>query len=210
MKEVLCYGDSNTWGYNPTTQERYDRDERWTGALQETLGNEYHVIEEGLNGRTTVWDDPVEGRHKNGKTYLVPCLETHKPLDLVIIMLGTNDLKKRFSAAALDIACGAGVLVDIVKKSDSGRRGKPAKVLLLAPPPLGKLTEFAEMFEGGKEKSEKFSQYYRNIAGEYGCEFLDTSTVIRSSDIDGVHFVGKDHQALGKAVAGTVKKILKQ
>ncbi len=210
MKEVLCYGDSNTWGYNPATQERYDRDERWTGVLQETLGNEYHVIEEGLNGRTTVWDDPVEGRHKNGKTYLVPCLETHKPLDLVIIMLGTNDLKRRFSAAALDIACGASVLVDIVKKSDSGRGGKPAKVLLLAPPPLGKLTEFAETFEGGKEKSEKFSQYYRNMAVEYGCEFLDTSTVIRSSDIDGVHFERKDHQVLGKAVAGTVEKILKQ
>lgn len=210
MKEVLCYGDSNTWGYNPATQERYDRDERWTGVFQETLGNEYHVIEEGLNGRTTVWDDPVEGRHKNGKTYLVPCLETHKPLDLVIIMLGTNDLKKRFSATAFDIAYGAGALVDIVKKSDSGRGGKPPKVLLLAPPPLGKLTEFAEMFEGGKNKSEKFPQYYRNIAEEYGCEFLDTSTVIRSSDVDGVHFERKDHKALGKAVAGTVKKILKQ
>ena len=97
MWEILCYGDSNTWGYNPSTKERYDRYERWTGILQFTLGDEYHVIEEGLNGRTTVWDEPIEGEYKNGKTYLVSCLESHKPLDLVIIMLGTNDLKKRFS-----------------------------------------------------------------------------------------------------------------
>ena len=208
MKEVLCYGDSNTWGYNPATQERYTRDERWTGVLQKNLGDGYHVIEEGLNGRTTVWDDPIEGEHKNGKTYLVPCLETHQPLDLVIIMLGTNDLKKRFSASAYDVAQGAGVLVDIVNKSVCGRNGKPPKVLLLAPPPLGKLTELAEMFEGGLEKSRKFSQYFQQVAREHSCEFFDTSTVIRSSDIDGIHLEKQDHKALGEAVAEIVKKIL--
>ena len=207
LKEVLCYGDSNTWGYNPITRERCEKDERWTGVLQNALGNDYHVIEEGLNGRTTVWDDPIEG-FKNGKTYLIPCLETHKPLDLVIIMLGTNDLKKRFSLSAYDIAQGAGVLVDIVHKSDSGRMGKPPKVLLLAPPPIGKLTEFAEMFEGGTEKSKRFSQHYKNVARERGCEFLDTSTLIRSSNIDGIHVEQKDHESLGKAVAEIVKNIL--
>ncbi len=208
MKEILCYGDSNTWGYNPATQERYGRGERWAGILQRTLGDEYHVIEEGLNGRTTVWDDPIEGKHKNGETYLIPCLEAHKPLDLVIIMLGTNDLKSRFSAPAKDIAFGAGVLVGIVSKSDCGRNGRPPRVLLLAPPPLGKLTEFAEIFREGKEKSKKFSEYYKNVADEHECEFFDTSTVIRSSDLDGVHFEKEDHNALGKAVAETVKKIL--
>lgn len=207
MKGILCYGDSNTWGYNPLTQDRYGRDERWTGVLQNTLGSDYHIIEEGLNGRTTVWDDPIEGQ-KNGKTYLIPCLETHKPLDLVIIMLGTNDLKKRFSVSAYDIAHGAGVLVDIVNKSACGRMGEPPKVILLAPPPLGKLTEFAEMFEGGTEKSEKFSQHYSAVAQEYGCAFFDASKVIRSSDVDGVHLEKKEHQALGKAVAEAVKKIL--
>ena len=209
MKEVLCYGDSNTWGYNPVTQARFERDERWTGVLQQTLGNEYHVIEEGLNGRTTVWDDPVEGKHKNGRTYLLPCLETHQPLDLVIIMLGTNDLKKRFSATAFDIAYGAAALVNIANKSNCGRNEKPPKVLLLAPPLLGKLTEFAEMFEGGRKKSEKFSQHFKTVAGECGCEFFDTSAVIRSSDADGVHFEREDHRALGEAVAEIVKKILK-
>jgi len=207
VKEILCYGDSNTWGYDPVTKERFGRDERWTGVLRSTLGPDYHIIEEGLSGRTTVWDDPIEG-YKSGKTYLIPCLETHKPLDLVIIMLGTNDLKKRFSLSAYDIAGGAGVLVDIVNKSAAGRMGKPQKVLLLAPPPLGKLTEFAEMFEGGEEISRKLSQHYRNIAQQYGREFFDTSTVIRSSDVDGVHLEKRDHEALGKAVAQIVKKIL--
>ena len=95
MKRILCYGDSNTWGYDPATQERFDRATRWTGVLRTTLGDGYEILEEGLNGRTTVWDDPIEG-YKNGHTYLVPCLETHRPVDLVVLMLGTNDLKKRF------------------------------------------------------------------------------------------------------------------
>ena len=208
MKEILCYGDSNTWGYNPSTKERYERDERWTGILQTTLGDEYHIIEEGLNGRTTVWNDPIEGEYKNGKAYLIPCLESHKPLDLVIIMLGTNDLKKRFSVTPQDIAEGAGVLVDMVKQSGCGRNGHPPKVLLLAPPPLGRLTEFSEIFEGGPEKSKKFSEYYKRVAEEHGCEFFDTSRVVRSSDIDGVHFDKKSHRALGRAIAEVVKKIL--
>lgn len=207
MMEVLCYGDSNTWGYNPLTEERYEKDERWTGVLQKTLGSHCHIIEEGLNGRTTVWDDPIEG-YKNGKTYLIPCLETHNPLDLVVIMLGTNDLKKRFSLSAYDIAQGAGALVDVVNKSNCGRMDKPPRVLLLAPPPLGRLTEFAEMFEGGTEKSRRLSQHYKNVALEYGCEFFDTSTVVRSSDVDGVHFEKEDHKALGKAVAEIIKRVL--
>jgi lysophospholipase L1-like esterase len=91
VRTILCYGDSNTWGYNPSTGGRYARDERWPGVLRTELGEGYLVIEEGLNGRTTVWDDPIEG-YKNGSTYLIPCLETHKPIDLVIILLGTNYL----------------------------------------------------------------------------------------------------------------------
>jgi lysophospholipase L1-like esterase len=155
-KTVLCYGDSNTWGYNPKTGQRYGRDERWPGVLRKELGQGYLVVEEGLNGRTTVWDDPIEG-HKNGKTYLIPCLETHKPIDLVIVMLGTNDLKMRFSVSAFDIANGAGVLVDIVQKSAAGPQDKAPEVLLLAPPPVVKLKGgFAEMFAGAEPKSARF------------------------------------------------------
>ncbi|MCO6451647.1 MAG: SGNH/GDSL hydrolase family protein [Caldilineales bacterium] len=207
MKSILCFGDSNTWGWNPVTQDRYGRDERWAGVLRNHLGEGYHVIEEGQNGRTTVWDDPVE-RHKNGSVYLPPCLESHKPLDLVIIMLGTNDLKMRFSIPACDIARSAGVLVDIVQKSGSGLNSGSPEVLLIAPPPLAKLTDFAEMLEGGTEKSHKLGEYYRQTATEYGCHFLDAGKVIVSSDLDGVHFDLGEHKKLGEAVAAKVKEIL--
>ena len=207
MKTILCYGDSNTWGYNPATMDRFPRDERWTGVLKQELGDGYEIIEEGLNGRTTVWDDPIEG-YKNGKEYLIPCLETHKPIDLVIIMIGTNDLKMRFSVSAFDIANGAGVLVDIAQRSRTGPNDAPPRVLLMAPPPVSKLTDFAEMFEGAEAKSKRFSEHYRRVAGEYGCRFLDTSEIIVSSELDGIHFELSEHQNLGKAVAAVVRKIL--
>jgi lysophospholipase L1-like esterase len=209
MKTVLCYGDSNTWGYDPATQKRFARSQRWTGVLQHELGDRYHVIEEGCNGRTTVWDDPIEG-YKNGKEYLVPCLVSHTPLDLVVIMLGTNDLKLRFSVSAFDIAHGAGVLVDVVQKSDSGPDEAAPPVLLVAPPPVTRLTEFAEMFEGAEEKSKKFAYHYRRVAEEYGCEFLDSSQFIACSDLDGIHFEADAHRSLGKAVAAKVRAILER
>lgn len=209
MKTILCYGDSNTWGYNPITQDRFSRDERWPGVLRQELGDGYQVIEEGLNGRTTVWDDPIEG-YKNGEEYLIPCLESHQPIELVVIMLGTNDLKMRFSLSAYDIANGAGVLADIVQRSEGGPKGEPPKVLLMAPPPLGELTEFAEMFEGAEIKSKRLSEHYRRVAEEHGCMFLDTSGVIASSDIDGVHLELSEHRKLGKAVAALVKRTLEQ
>ncbi len=208
MKTILCYGDSNTWGYDPVRQDRFDRDERWPGVLRQELDEGYLVIEEGLGGRTTVWDDPIEG-YKNGKEYLIPCLETHRPLDLVIIMLGTNDLKKRFSVSAFDIAASAGVLVDVVHKSAAGPNGGVPKVLLLVPPPLARLTEFAEMFEGAEAKSRKLSEHYRRIAQEKGCALLDTAQVIVSSDLDGIHFEKSEHQKLGRAVAARVREILR-
>lgn len=207
MKTILCYGDSNTWGYDPATGERFPRDVRWPGVLRQTLGEGYWVVEEGLGGRTTVWDDPIEG-YKNGKEYLIPCLETHRPLDLVTIMLGTNDLKKRFSLSAFDIAEGAGVLVRTVQKSEAGPAGGAPKVLLIAPPPIARLTEFAEMFEGSEEKSRRFGEHYRRVAEECGCPFLDAGQVIVSSALDGIHFEAEEHRKLGEAVAARVKELL--
>ncbi|HUX77753.1 MAG TPA: SGNH/GDSL hydrolase family protein [Anaerolineae bacterium] len=204
---MLCYGDSNTWGWNPVTLERYARDERWPGVLRQELGDGYLVIEEGLPGRTTVWDDPIEG-YKNGREYLIPCLETHASIDLVMVMLGTNDLKVRFSVSAYDIANSAGVLVDIVQRSMAGPDGGAPKVLLMAPPPLGRLTEYAEMFDRAKQKSKRFSKHYQRVAREYGCAFFDTSNVIVSSDVDGVHLEVGEHKKLGQAVAAVVRHML--
>ncbi len=156
-----------------TLRPRIDlgRDVRWTGVLRRALGDAYEILEEGLNGRTTVWNDPIEG-YKNGREYLIPCLETHRPLDLVIIMLGTNDLKQRFSLSAFDIAQGAGVLVKTVQQSDAGYAGSPPPVLLLAPPPIATLSEdFVDMFAGAEEKSLKFGRHYRQVAEEWGCAY---------------------------------------
>jgi lysophospholipase L1-like esterase len=206
-KTILCYGDSNTWGWNPVSQGRYARHERWPGVLRQELGEGYLVIEEGLNGRTTVWDDPIEG-YRNGKEYLVPCLESHKPIDLVIIMLGTNDLKMRFHVPACDIAAGAGVLVEIVAKSQTGPGDGAPQVLLVAPPPIAGLSDFAEMFEGGTTKSRGLSDAFRLVAEEQGCALLDAAQVIISSDVDGIHLDPSEHRKLGKAVAARVRQLL--
>lgn len=207
MKTILCYGDSNTWGFNPATRERFSISERWTGVLLRELGPSFRVAEEGLNGRTTVWDDPIEG-YKNGKEYLIPCLETHRPIDLVVLMLGTNDLKKRFSVSAYDISQSVGVLIETILKSATGPALASPSVLLIAPPVVGKLTEYAEMFEDAQAKSVKFAKYYRQVAELYNCQFLDAAQVIVSSDQDGIHFEANEHEKLGKAVAAKVKEIL--
>jgi lysophospholipase L1-like esterase len=207
MRTVLCYGDSNTWGYEPATGERFPEDVRWPGVLARELGNGFRVIEEALNGRTTVREDPVE-EYKNGKDYLRPCLESHAPLDLVIVALGLNDLKARFFASASDAADGAGVLVSIAQRSGAGPDGGSPAVLLVAPPPVGLLTELAQMFAGAEEKSEEFSRQYRRVAEKYGCRLLDAGDVARASDRDGIHLEPDEHRKLGEAVAASVKESL--
>lgn len=207
MKTVLCFGDSNTWGANPATPGRFPREGAWPAVVRDVLGAGYWVIDEGLPGRTTVWDDPIEG-YKNGKEQLIPCLYSHNPIDLVIILLGTNDLKKRFSVSAFDIANSAGVLVDIVQKSDAGPDGAPPQVLLMAPPKLASLTEYRWMFEGGEEKSTRFGVEYARVAALKGCHYLDAGTVIVSSPLDGIHFALEEHAKLGRTVAARVRDIL--
>jgi lysophospholipase L1-like esterase len=207
MKTVLCYGDSNTWGFDPAAQDRFPIEVRWTGVLARELGSGYRVIEEGLNGRTTIWDDPIE-EWRNGKTYLLPCLWSHQPIDLIAIMLGTNDLKERFSVSAYDIAAGAGVLVNIALRSGAGPNGGAPKVLLLAPPVVAKLTDYAEMFEDAEAKSKKFAQHYQRVAKQRGCHFIDTAQIVVSSNLDGIHLEADQHRKLGLAVAARVREIL--
>ncbi len=209
MIEILCYGDSNTWGYSAKTAERFPHNIRWTGVLQKMLGENYHVIEEGLSGRTTVWEDEIE-EYKSGKEYLIPCLNTHKPLDLVIIMLGTNDLKKRFSLSAYDISLGAQLLAKIVMKTECGRKGKSPEVLLVSPIEAGDLEccPFGECFnpQSGAE-SKKFEYYYKKAAEEIGCHFLSAAEFADPSPIDAIHIEPEGHLALGKAVYQKVLEI---
>lgn len=216
---VLCYGDSNTFGAKPLkddffekplvlSNQRYDWNIRWTGILQKELGPEYNIIEEGLGSRTTSIDDSIEGMHKNGLTYLLPCLESHCPIDLVVLMLGTNNLKKRFSLSAYDISMSIMPLLNIINTSHLGPNGDQPKILLMSPPTIGRLTILAEILEEGKEKSKKLAKYYMKIAKLYNCYFFNTDKIISTSDIDGVHFEEKEHRILGKNIAQLVKKIL--
>ncbi|WP_020533429.1 SGNH/GDSL hydrolase family protein [Flexithrix dorotheae] len=205
MKTIVCFGDSNTWGFDPVTRDRFAPKKRWTAVLQKELGKDYLVIPEGLNGRTTVWDDPIEG-WKNGKKQIIPVLGSHKPIDLVVILLGTNDLKQRFSLSAVDVARGAKVLVEIVQKSDFGPDGKAPKVLLLAPPEFSPSPELDYLFEGGLEKSQNFGVEFYKVAEETGCYFMDTGKFIESSEIDGIHLDEENHELLGEAVFGIIQR----
>ncbi len=209
MKTILCYGDSNTHGANPTGGPRFDLHTRWPGVMRDLLGPDYWVVEEGCNGRTTVWDDPIE-RHKNGAIYLPALLKSHQPLDLVIILLGTNDLKHRFGLNADDIARGAGTLADICRESDTGPKGGPPTVLLMAPPPIAPLQghDIAEMFAGAEETSRQFSAAYQRIAAEKRCFFLDTGRHIVSSPLDALHWESAEHAKLGAEVAAAARKLL--
>lgn len=207
MRSILCYGDSNTWGSDPERPGRFPRETRWPGRLQQELGTDYYVIEEGLGGRTTVWDDPIE-EHKNGKTYLYPCLESHKPIDLVVLMLGTNDLKKRFSLAAVDVALGVARLVQIIQKSAAGPGDRAPALLVLAPPPIGKMPGMLEdMFTGAFEKSPRLSAYIREVCQNYGCAFLDTTEFLQPCPAEGLHLDAHAHEILANRVALKIKEI---
>jgi lysophospholipase L1-like esterase len=208
---VLCYGDSNTWGTATVARPdgRYAPDERWPGVMRLVLGLHWDIIEEGLPGRTTVNDDPVEGTEKNGSTYLLPCLASHKPLDIVVIMLGTNDLKARFNKSAWDIAAGVGRLVAIVKTTPAvGRGGRLPEILVVCPPPMqDSLPSYAEMFAGAQPKSKELALHMRRMAKANGVRFFDAGTVIQSSTVDGFHLDPDAHVTLGRAVAGSLSEI---
>jgi lysophospholipase L1-like esterase len=210
MRTILCYGDSNTYGTVPMEHleddRRYGQGERWVSVMRETLGADWWVVEEGLPGRTTVLDDPIEGIYKNGLTYLTPCLESHRPADIVTIALGTNDLKARFGMPAGDIAAGAGILVDTVAKALAAF-GQSAKVLLIAPPPILEVGCLADMFAGGAAKSQAFAGHYKAVANRLGAGFLDAGSVIGSSKVDGIHFDLPEHRKLGRAVAEAVRRL---
>lgn len=211
MKTIVCFGDSNTWGYDPASGGRYPPEHRWPRVLavelEKSRPGAFEVIAEGQCGRTSVWEDPIEGP-KNGSLYLLPCLDSHHPVDLLIILLGTNDLKHRYGLSPWDIAHGSGRLAELARSSGFGPNGAPPAILLAAPPPVAKLTNFAGMFEGAAAKSKALARAYREVAQELGCAFLDAGKVVRSSPKDGIHFEPEGQVALGKAAARRVLELL--
>ncbi|WP_343210706.1 GDSL-type esterase/lipase family protein [Anaerolentibacter hominis] len=210
MKNIMCFGDSNTFGSNPSGG-RWERYERWTGILQKMLGEDYYVIEEGHGGRTTVYEDPVEG-NKCGKNQLIPLLSSHRPLDLVIVMLGTNDLKMRFGAPAMDIAKGAGEVVKIIRKYDFMPKYREPKILLAAPILIGEGIEdgpFGYMFDRtARERSLEFDRCFSQVAEEQGVFYMNAAEYGWPSKIDGLHMDKDSHQAMADAFYAQVKKLI--
>jgi len=207
MTVIVAFGDSNTWGYDPKSATRFEPDVRWTGVMQRELGPGHRVVEEGLNGRTTVFDDPIEP-DRRGADYLPPCLRSHAPLDCLIIALGCNDMKTRFSATPGDIANGAERLVRIARAEALGPGGAAPAILLVAPPPIAELTELAEMFEGAREKSLVLARRYRDVAERQRVGFVDAGQFIACSNLDGIHFEAEAHAILGRAMAEAVRMVL--
>ncbi len=207
-KTILCYGDSNTWGFIPGSEgERFPWEVRWPGALQAELGSDFRVIEEGLNGRTTVLDNPLEP-YRNGREYLLPCLQSHQPLDLVVIFLGTNDLGDRYPLPPLDIARGAASLVQLALKSESGPGyGAPA-ALLCSLPRIGDTSSIVDTFSGARAKASDLLRCYRIAAEEVGAPLVDLAAVAAYDDADGVHLNASGHSAVALAVAQAALEIL--
>jgi lysophospholipase L1-like esterase len=207
MRTVLLFGDSNTHGTVPMPDldgaGRFDRHERWAGRLRKLLP-EWDVIEEGHPGRTTVHDDPVEGNHRNGLTILPALLESHRPIDVVLIMLGTNDLKERFSVNATDIAHSLERLVRLVLASGAGPANGAPGVLLVAPPPIIEVGCLAGMFAGGAAKSAGLAAEIKAVARRAGVPFLDAGQVIKVSPIDGIHYDAEANPVLAEACAKAI------
>ena len=204
MKTVLCYGDSITWGYKPEDGTRYGYEERWTSVLQSELGSEYRVIEEGLPGRTTCWDSPYLA-DRNGKASLPLVLETHSPIDILVLMLGTNDLWKRFGFSASDIAGSCISLAWIVQRSMCGPGAGAPEILLIAPPRLGTLSPYMDLFFGGRQaESKQFGREFEKAARILGSKFLDAGKIVKPSKVDGIHLDPESNRKLGLAVAAAI------
>lgn len=210
MVTVLCYGDSNTFGYIPETGMRYPRDVRYPGRLQKLLGDDYAVIEEGCNGRTTIHDDPVDG-WKNGLDYLKPCLNSHKPVDIVILMLGSNDLKETFHLTAQEIADGAATLVDVIKEFTQEKQGYIPKIILVSPPEIGvgiKNSPFYGAFcENAIPESRRFPEYYRAVAEKHECIFFNAADYIYPSEVDSLHLTPEGHSVLAEKLCEVIKNV---
>ena len=213
MKTILCYGDSNTYGYIPLVGTRYQRNERWPGLLAKKLGEEYYVVEEGCCGRTTVRNPPSEP-WKNGLSYLKPCLHTHKPLDIVILMLGSNDLKTCFNASPYEIAESIGTLILTIQRFLLEKQGNAPQIILVSPPALGENIRTSPFYGGHNgfdevslAKSRELSKYYKLISDRYGCTFVNAAQFVRVSSEDQLHLNKDGHVVLSEVLYETVKHL---
>lgn len=215
MKHVLCFGDSNTWGFMPGSAKRYDEHTRWTGVLGDILGSEWRVHEEGLNGRMTIFDSPFQGDiNKNGRALFASVLDSQKPLDVLVICLGTNDLKYH---PAWHAAQGVGQLVSYAQHVDTLNpwgehvfRNGP-KILVISPIAIGEdlvNRNVNDDLVGKHEESRKFPKVFADLCAGMGVDMLDAQAYAEPSDIDCIHMEPEGHLALANAVAEKITEMM--
>ena len=217
MKRILCYGDSNTWGYDPVHTDpdtglpaRYDENTRWTCVMQKLLGPDYYVWEAGLGGRTTVFDDPLMPT-RNGVKDFEMVLQTCDPVDCIIFALGTNDTKDMFNASSLIITCGMDRLLQVCKSALLQSRSPNAKIILACPfKPVadGNNTYCYGFSELSTIRGEELRTSYAELARQNGCAYIDLNNLAIVSPADGVHITPAGHAAVGSAMAELVKSVI--
>ena len=211
-KRIVCFGDSNTHGYcaDPGDTEcggdRFTEDERWTGLLQKALGDDCYVIEEGLSGRTTVFRDPLH-ECMSGLDAIYSCLMSHEKVDLLIIMLGTNDCKDRFAASPKCIAIGLERLIMKAQSIQAWKDGKP-NILIVSPPHMKEGMNDEAMGSGCIEKSSRLAPLYADMAKLHGCAFLDAEGIAEFNKVDFMHLSRKGHAQLAEKLAEIVPGLI--
>ena len=211
MKKIVCFGDSNTWGHNPVDKTRFDENTRWTKLLAKKLGDAYDVVEEGLNGRCAAFMDDVKP-YRHGLSFLRIILESHQPIDTIIIMLGTNDLKANFNANAVAVSNGIKEMVQIIQnQAVYVPQYKVPKILIISPIYLNEegfvVERTREQFNTQSiEVAKKLSSYYEEIAQTYGCQFLDAAKYVKASAVDGIHMDANNHRLLSEVIYTKLNK----
>lgn len=211
MKNILLYGDSNTWGFNPDFTSKQDlrflREERWGGVMQSLLGAEYCVLEEGLGGRTTSLEDPA-APGRSGLKLLAPIVQSHQPLDLLVFLLGTNDMKNTYHASVADIRRGMELLLQAALCPYAWDTRKPPKMLLISPTRIYDTGVHDFIDAASAEKSLHLAKHYAQLSEDYGCAFLDAAQVTGPSAREGLHLDKAGHEALGRAAAKAVRRLM--
>lgn len=210
MKTILCYGDSLTWGRDARGPGRHAPEDRWPNVLQLLLGDKAQVIAEGLNGRTTAFDDHLADADRNGARLLPTILHSHAPIDLVVIMLGSNDMKPFVCGHAIGAKQGMRRLVNIVRAHVYPLETETPEILIVAPPPLCETADpdFAASFGAGIEQSAMLASLYSDLADLEGCGFFDAGSVAKTTPIDGVHLDADNTRAIGKGLEPLVRMML--
>ncbi|TPW33076.1 arylesterase [Martelella alba] len=210
MKTVLCFGDSLTFGHDPAGNGAHAHKDRWPLVLQERLGNDVYVIPEGLSGRTTMFDDHCTDADRNGARVLPTLLASHAPLDLVIIMLGTNDLKPWTGVGALGAARGMSRLIELVRQRVIPMNGEVPEMLIVSPPHIVETANDTSMaiMPGLIAQSQMLSTLYRDLADNSGCGFFDAASVAKASPLDGVHMDVENTRALGRGLEPITRMML--